>query len=204
MSSLVVSAVGRAGNINYSTLGGADLPHCSPFIHCSTFKSLPMILPGATTLVFLSLLNDSLHWINPLKSTICQGLPGDSYIHFTNFFSHYKQPDPAGWTPSTSKATWVDSVGFVCPNLLKIPRKHLLCEVGLIHRFSSPSLYIINIPLSQTPMSQKRLNPKESYQDCTCPLYTYLWLSPCLFRPTPDPFHACHSALFLVGAIFCL
>lgn len=106
------------------------------------------------------------------------------------FFIHCKQPDPAGLTPSISEATWVDNIGFVCPNLLKIPRKDLLCEVGFIQTFSTPSLYIANIPPAANTyvgISQKRLSLKERVLPrlCTC-------LRPisCLCILMPDFVHA--------------
>lgn len=56
---------------------------------CSMPKSLPMILPEATTLAFSSSLNDSLSWINPLKSTVYPRVPGDSYMYvYTSSFSY--------------------------------------------------------------------------------------------------------------------
>lgn len=85
MSSLVVSAAGGAGDINYSSHRDADLHRTSLLPLCSMSKSLSMILPEATTLAFSSSLNDSLSWINPLKPTV----PGDSYMNvYTSSFSY--------------------------------------------------------------------------------------------------------------------
>lgn len=85
MSSLVVSAAGRAGDINYSSHRDADLHRTSLLPLCAMSKSLSMILPEATTLAFSSSLNDSLSWINPLKPTV----PGDSYMNvYTPSFSY--------------------------------------------------------------------------------------------------------------------
>lgn len=82
MSNLVVSAVGRAGDVDHSSHGDADLHGTSSFLPCSISKTLPVILPAAT------LWPSHPHYmIHPLKSPIYPREPGDSYMYvYTSSF----------------------------------------------------------------------------------------------------------------------
>lgn len=113
-SRFVVSAAVRAGDINDSLPGDADLHNSSrlrgrppPSLTALRFsKCLPArSLPEATTPAFPSPLNDALGWINPLNTTIYQRVPGDSHTH-SIIFSHYNQPVPAGRNPLYGYSGW--------------------------------------------------------------------------------------------------
>lgn len=137
MSSFVVSAVTRAGAINYSLPGDAD-PHNSsrlpgwppPSLTAAHFNTC---LPESSWGYHAGLpipTNDSLGWINPLNTNYLPKGPWGlsrtpSFLAIINSWSqqggiHFK-------------ATQVDNVGFVSPNLLKSSRQHLVCVMGHIH-----------------------------------------------------------------------